>query len=62
MPDGRLANPDCSLRADRRCDPRMVGRVVVGTCHGGDMLLAGAMPDVFAASLRDISGFAKSLA
>ncbi len=38
------------------------GRVVAGTCHGGDMLLAGAMPDVFAASLRDVSGFAKSLA
>ena len=29
-----------------------VGRVVAGTCHGGDMLLAGAMPDVFAASVR----------
>jgi acetyl esterase len=39
-----------------------VGRVVVGTCHGGDMLLVGAMPEVFAASLRDVSGFAKSLA
>jgi acetyl esterase/lipase len=39
-----------------------IGRVVAGTCHGGDMLLAGAMPDVFAASLRDLSGFAKSLA
>jgi acetyl esterase len=38
------------------------GRVVVGTCHGGDMLLGGAMPDVYAASLRDVSGFAKSLA
>jgi acetyl esterase len=38
------------------------GRVVAGTCHGGDMLLAGAMPEVFAASLRDVSGFAKSLA
>ena len=37
-------------------------RVVAGTCHGGDMLLAGAMPDVFAASLRDVSGFAKWLA
>jgi acetyl esterase len=38
-----------------------VGRVVAGTCHGGDMLLAGAMPDVFAASVRDLSGFAKGL-
>ncbi|HYQ36907.1 MAG TPA: alpha/beta hydrolase fold domain-containing protein [Mycobacterium sp.] len=39
-----------------------IGRVVAGTCHGGDMLLGGAMPDVFAASVRDVSGFAKSLA
>jgi acetyl esterase/lipase len=38
------------------------GRLVAGTCHGGDMLLAGAMPEVFAASQRDVSGFAKSLA
>ena len=39
-----------------------IGRVVAGTCHGGDILLGGAMPEVFAASLRDVSGFAKSLA
>jgi acetyl esterase len=38
-----------------------VGRVVAGTCHGGDMLFAGVMPDVFAASVRDLSGFAKGL-
>jgi hypothetical protein len=38
-----------------------VGRVVAGTCHGGDMLFAGVMPDVFAASGRDLSGFAKGL-
>ena len=38
-----------------------VGRVVAGTCHGGDLLLAGAMPEVYAASMRDVSGFAKSL-
>jgi acetyl esterase/lipase len=38
-----------------------VGRVVAGTCHGGDLLFGGAMPDVFAASVRDVSGFAKSL-
>jgi acetyl esterase len=38
-----------------------VGRLVVGTCHGGDLLLPGAMPDVFAATMRDVSGFAKSL-
>ncbi|WIM87131.1 alpha/beta hydrolase fold domain-containing protein [Candidatus Mycobacterium wuenschmannii] len=38
-----------------------VGRVVAGTCHGGDLLFPGVMPDVFAASMRDLSGFAKSL-
>jgi acetyl esterase len=38
-----------------------VGRVVAGTCHGGDLLLGGAMPDVYLASLRDVSGFAKSV-
>ena len=38
-----------------------VGRVVAGTCHAGDILLPGALPDVFAASLRDLSGFAHSL-
>ncbi len=37
-----------------------VGRLVAGTCHGGDLIFAGAMPDVFAASIRDLSGFAKS--
>lgn len=39
-----------------------VGRVVAGTCHGGDLMFPEAMPDVFAASIRDVSGFAKSLA
>ncbi|PRI15984.1 alpha/beta hydrolase fold domain-containing protein [Mycobacterium shigaense] len=38
-----------------------VGRLVPGTCHGGDLIFAGAMPEVFAASVRDLSGFAKSL-
>lgn len=38
-----------------------IGRVVAGTCHGGDVLLGGVMPEVFAASMRDVSGFAKSL-
>ena len=38
-----------------------IGRVVAGTCHGGDLILAGVLPDVFAASMRDLSGFAKSL-
>ena len=38
-----------------------VGRVVAGTCHGGDMLMAGVMPEVFEASMRDVSGFAKAV-
>jgi acetyl esterase len=39
-----------------------VGRMVAGTCHGGDLLLPGEMPEVYLASLRDVSGFARSLA
>ena len=39
-----------------------VGRLVAGTAHGCDVLLGGYMPEVFEASIRDISGFAKSLA
>ena len=38
-----------------------VGRMVAGTCHAGDLMLAAAMPDVFDTSIRDVSGFAKSL-
>jgi acetyl esterase/lipase len=38
-----------------------VGRIIAGTCHGGDMMCGGTMPDVYLASVRDISGFAKSL-
>ncbi len=38
-----------------------VGRMVAGTCHGGDLLLPHVMPEVFDASIRDVSGFAKSL-
>jgi acetyl esterase/lipase len=38
-----------------------VGRMVAGTCHGGDLILAHVMPEVFDATIRDVSGFAKSL-
>lgn len=38
-----------------------VGRVVAGTCHAGDLLFGCAMPDVFDASIGDVSGFARSL-
>jgi acetyl esterase/lipase len=36
-------------------------RTVNGTCHGGDVLFREAMPEVFAATVRDIKGFADSL-
>jgi acetyl esterase/lipase len=39
----------------------VVGRVVTGTCHGGDVLFPVQLPDVYAASVRDLSGFAKSV-
>ena len=38
-----------------------VGRTVNGTCHVGDCLFLDAMPDVWAATIRDIKGFADSL-
>jgi acetyl esterase/lipase len=38
-----------------------VGRTVNGTCHAGDCLFQGAMPDVYKATVRDIKGFADSL-
>lgn len=39
----------------------VVSRTVNGTCHAGDLIGAGALPDVFAATIRDIAGFAASL-
>jgi acetyl esterase len=39
----------------------VVARTVNGTCHAGDCIFEGAMPDVFAATVRDIKGFADSL-
>jgi acetyl esterase len=36
-------------------------RTVNGTCHGGDVLFPGQMPEVYAATIRDIRGFADSL-
>ncbi len=38
-----------------------VSRTVNGTCHAGDLLFASIMPDVFAASVRDLVGFAKAV-
>jgi acetyl esterase/lipase len=38
-----------------------IGRVVAGTCHTADVWLHAAIPDVHAASLRNVSEFAYSL-
>jgi acetyl esterase len=38
-----------------------VGRMVAGTCHGGDLIMAHVMPEVYDATIRDVGGFAKSL-
>jgi acetyl esterase/lipase len=38
-----------------------IGRMVAGTCHAGDLLLPGVLPEVFEASMRDVTGFTKSL-
>jgi len=37
------------------------GRTVNGTCHAADVLFPGVIPEVRAATLRDIKGFADSL-
>ena len=39
----------------------VVSRTVNGTCHAGDLIFAAALPDVFAATIRDVKGFADSL-
>jgi acetyl esterase/lipase len=36
-------------------------RTVNGTCHAGDLLFPAQMPEVYAASVRDLVGFANSL-
>ncbi len=36
-------------------------RTVNGTIHGGDLSFPGPMPDTYAASVRDVSGFVKAL-
>ena len=44
-----------------RAEVPAVSRTVNGTCHAGDCLFADAMPDVVAATIRDIKAFADSL-
>lgn len=38
-----------------------VSRTVNGTCHAGDCIFRSALADVYAATIRDIKGFADSL-
>lgn len=40
---------------------KVYSRTVNGTCHAGDMIFRVAMPEVFAATVREIKGFADSL-
>jgi acetyl esterase len=39
-----------------------VGKVNLGLCHVGEILFRNAMPDVYAEAVRDVVGFARSLA
>jgi acetyl esterase/lipase len=39
----------------------VAARTVNGTCHAGDCIFGAAMPEVLAATIRDIKGFADSL-
>ena len=39
----------------------LLARTVNGTCHAGDLIFAGALPETHAASIRDLKGFADSL-
>ena len=36
-------------------------RVVLGTCHGGDCISPSVIPDIYAATIRDIARFTKTL-
>ena len=45
----------------RAAGVRGYNRTVNGTCHAGDLMFPQALPEVYAATLRDIKGFADSL-
>jgi acetyl esterase len=38
-----------------------VSRTVNGTCHAGDLIFSAQLPDVHAATIRDLAGFCQSL-
>jgi hypothetical protein len=57
-----VAWPFCRRRTiSTRAGVSVYSRTVNGTCHNGDMAFRKAMPEVFAATIRDIKGFADSL-
>ncbi|MCW0212940.1 MAG: alpha/beta hydrolase [Pseudonocardia sp.] len=39
-----------------------IGKINLGLCHVGEILFRAAMPDVYAEAVRDVTGFARSLA
>ena len=45
-----------------RASVSTIGRMVAGTSHGADIDLGAAIPDVHAATIRDVAGFAHPLA
>jgi hypothetical protein len=38
-----------------------IGRTVAGTRHAGDLIMPGVLPELYEASTRNVTGFAKSL-
>jgi acetyl esterase/lipase len=38
----------------------VTGRTVLGLCHGGDLMFRAAIPDMYAATVNDVSRFASS--
>jgi acetyl esterase len=36
------------------------GRTVLGACHAGDLMFRGAIPDMYAATIQDLSRFART--
>ncbi len=55
---GSIYDPDQQHAQDGTC---WAGAATSVELEGGDILLAGAMPEVFAATVRDIVGFARSV-
>jgi acetyl esterase len=49
-------------RALVRAGVSACGRLVAGTCHGGDLLFPAAIPEVYAASISDVAAFAHAVA